>query len=194
VSDGQTILWQRLDLPGHEIATIARHGDGWLLSGVAIVVDAGRPCRVAYEIECDSNWTTRSCALRGSIGASDVHLELERRADAQWTVNAEVVAALRGCDDVDLGFSPVTNLLPIRRLALAIGARADVRAAWVRFPELTVEVLEQSYARIDGSRYHYESAGGAFQRELTVDAFGCVVEYPGLWHAAATVARDTPVG
>jgi hypothetical protein len=38
-----------------------------------------------------------------------------------------------GCLDIDLGFSPSTNLLPIRRLTLAVGEAATVRAAWLPF-------------------------------------------------------------
>jgi uncharacterized protein len=156
------------------------------VSGVAVFVDAADPCRVDYEIHCDAQWTTRTCVLSGSIGARRVHLQIERDVTGEWSVDGTKVAAIRGCNDVDLGFSPVTNLLPIRRLALAVGAHALVRAAWVRFPELTVEVLEQSYVRVASDRYQYESAGGAFRRELTVDDFGAVIEYPGFWRAEAT--------
>jgi hypothetical protein len=131
--------------------------------------------------------------LRGSIGARRVHLGIERSVVGEWSIEGLEIGALRGCDDVDLGFSPVTNLLPIRRLGLSIGAHARVRAAWVRFPELTVEPLEQTYARVASDRYHYESAGGVFRGELAVDAFGCVVDYPGLWRAEATAAHGSTV-
>jgi hypothetical protein len=103
-----------------------------------------------------------------------------------------LVPALQGCTDVDLGFSPSTNLLPVRRLGLAIGARAPVRAAWVRFPELTLEVLEQAYTRVSATTYLYESAGGAFRRELTVNSAGFVLEYPDFWRAEA-VTTDSDV-
>lgn len=187
------ILWQRLDLPGHEIATIAPSSDGWLVEGVALLVHSGNPCRIEYEIRCDVHWTTRRCLLRGAIGARSVHSEIERSAVGKWSIDGVEIAALRSCDDIDLGFSPVTNLLPIRRLGLPIGSHAQVRAAWVRFPELTVEVLEQTYSRVASDRYRYESAGGAFRRELTVDAFGCVTEYPGLWRAEATATLGAQV-
>jgi hypothetical protein len=163
------------------------------MDGVAVFVETGIPCRIEYEIRCDVQWTTRRCLLRGSIGARQVHLEIERSVIGEWSIGGMETAALRGCDDVDLGFSPVTNLLPIRRLGLPIGAHARVRAAWVRFPELTVEVLEQTYARVASERYQYESAGEAFRRELVVDAFGCVVDYPGLWRAEATATHGAPV-
>ena len=116
-----------------------------------------------------------------------MHLVVERSPSAVWSVGGIETPALQGCDDIDLGFSPATNLLPIRRLALQVGSKSTVRAAWVRFPELAVEVLVQSYERVSDDRYVYESAGGAFRRELQVDEFGCVIDYPGLWRAEATV-------
>ena len=85
--------------------------------------------------------------------------------------------------DIDLGFSPATNLLPIRRLELTVGASATVRAAWVRFPEMMLEVLDQVYTRLGPDRYLYESAGGEFRRELTVNRRGFVIDYPGFWRA-----------
>ena len=71
-----------------------------------------------------------------------------------------------------------------------MGASADVRAAWVRFPELAIELLEQRYTRLAAHRYLYESAGGTFRRELTVDDHGFVVDYPGLWIAHHDTTHD----
>jgi hypothetical protein len=187
LNERETILWQRLDLPGHEAAMAVRAADGWQLSGVAVLAESKRPCRVDYVIECDVQWLTRRCSLRGHIGAKPVELDVVRLGSGEWTVGGESVPDLDGCDDIDLGFSPSTNLLPIRRLDLAVGAKAAVRAAWIRFPNLTTEVLEQVYTRVGQDRYVYESAGGAFRRELTVSDFGFVLEYPGIWRAEARV-------
>lgn len=180
-----TILWRRLDLPGHEAAELRQIAKGWQLSGVAIVADAGRPCRLEYVITCDAKWHTRRCLMRGFVGSEEVALDLVRAAKGEWTANGAPAPHLNSCDDVDLEFSPVTNLLPIRRLQLDVGAAAPVRTAWVRFPEVTVEVLEQVYTRVAPDRYLYESAGGTFRRELTVDAVGLVLDYPDLWIAEA---------
>jgi hypothetical protein len=88
-----------------------------------------------------------------------------------------------GCTDADLNFSPSTNLLPIRRLDLAVGQAAEVRAAWLRFPGFELEPLSQLYRRLDKTTYHYESAGGQFMAELKVNRAGFVVDYGGLWLA-----------
>ena len=114
-----------------------------------------------------------------------VALKLTRDSGGAWQANGALVPSVDGCVDVDLGFSPSTNLLPIRRLHLAVGESAAVRAAWVRFPALTVEVLEQTYTRTGDATYVYESAGGAFRRELSVNPDGFILDYPGLWRAEA---------
>jgi uncharacterized protein len=80
-----------------------------------------------------------------------------------------------------LNFSPSTNLLPIRRLGLALGQEAEVKAAWLRFPSFTLEPLVQRYRRIDAAAYRYESAGGRFVSELRVNAAGFVIDYPSAW-------------
>jgi hypothetical protein len=88
-----------------------------------------------------------------------------------------------GSIDLDLNFSPSTNLLPIRRLHLSIGEQAQVQAAWLRFPGFTLEPLEQLYRRVDDVTYRYESAGGKFVADLKVNAVGFVTLYPKVWAA-----------
>jgi uncharacterized protein len=188
--DRATILWRRLDLPGHEAAELARGAGGWRLSGVAVLAHSERPCRLQYVITCDAAWHTRRCRVRGYVGAAPVCVELARDPAGEWTVGGARAAELSGCNDVDLGFSPATNLLPIRRLGLSVGASASVRAAWIRFPELTTEVREQVYTRVAPERYVYESAGGVFRRELTVDSLGFVLHYPDFWRAEATAGSQ----
>jgi hypothetical protein len=185
LNDRDTILWRRLDPPGHDTAVLQPGRDGWQLSGVALFADSRHPCRLEYEIACDARWSTRRCSVNGYVGSTMIHAEVVRSSSGEWTVGGEPSPSLDGCDDVDLEFSPATNLLPIRRLGLEVGATAKVRAAWIRFPDLSVEVLEQVYTRLGQDRYLYESADGTFRRELSVDGAGFVLEYPGLWRAEA---------
>jgi hypothetical protein len=65
-----------------------------------------------------------------------------------------------------------------------------VTAAWLRFPELTLEPLSQRYVRLDERRYRYESQGGSFVAELEVDDLGLVVHYEGGWQRVATSTAE----
>ena len=40
---------------------------------------------------------------------------------------------------------------------------------------------EQRYTRLDDRRYRFELTHGSFTRDITVDADGFVLDYPGLF-------------
>ncbi|MGH9380151.1 MAG: putative glycolipid-binding domain-containing protein [Thermoanaerobaculia bacterium] len=176
----RTVLWRRLDRAGHEACRLLRMGDGWLLEGGAVLVHEGAPCSLAYHVACDAAWRTRTCRVTGWLGERTVDVEIEVGGDRSWRLNGEVCPEVADCVDVDLNFSPSTNLLPIRRLGLAVGSAAPVKAAWLRFPSFHLEPLEQVYRRIGETAYRYESAGGRFTADLEVDQAGFVTRYPGL--------------
>jgi len=54
-------------------------------------------------------------------------------------------------------------------------------AAWVRFPELTLQPLPQEYAHLADRQYRYSSRGGAFVANLVVDDNDLVLDYEGFW-------------
>jgi hypothetical protein len=91
-----------------------------------------------------------------------------------------------GCLDIDLNFSPSTNLLPVRRLNLPVGQEGTVRAAWLRFPSFELEVLEQVYRRVASRTFIYESGGGRFSAQLDVNDVGLPTNYAGVWRAEAS--------
>jgi hypothetical protein len=180
-----SILWVRLDHPGHEAARVARSGSSWQLEGVAVFVHDDEPVCFNYTIVCTAKWRTRSVHVKGWIGRRVVDLAIDASEDGTWLMNGHPCPAVADCVDVDLNFSPSTNLLPIRRLSPAIGDRVAVRAAWLRFPSLTLEPLDQTYSRLAADLYRYESAGGSFVADLRVNSAGFVVDYPGIWRAEA---------
>ncbi|MEJ2708727.1 MAG: putative glycolipid-binding domain-containing protein [Anaerolineales bacterium] len=176
-----SILWHRLDRPGHEIARFVRQSSGWHLSGTSVFAHEHQPCQLDYQIICDTAWYTRSARVVGWLGAETIDLELKVDANQCWVMNDEEYFEVEGCTDLDLNFSPATNLLPIRRLNLAVGEAATVKAAWLRFPSFNLEPLEQVYRRLETTVYRYESAGGRFVTELQVNAAGFVTNYPDIW-------------
>ena len=180
----RTTIWHRLDTPGHESARVFLTKSRWTLTGTAIFVYDRQPCRLNYLLKCDSQWQTLSAKIAGWLGDKSIGVDISVDSDHHWRLNKEDCADVTGCIDLDLNLSPLTNTLPIRRLNLGVGQRANVRAAWLRFPSFTLEPLEQIYRRVKTSKYHYESdesAGGRFVAELDVDRAGLVIHYPNFW-------------
>lgn len=179
------ISWHRLDVPGREEAYVECKNDGWHLEGVLDVTEGGVEARLRYKITCDPEWRTRSAVIEGDVGGEAIRFVLEADGAGNWRRDGEPVPELAGALDVDLGFTPATNTLPIRRLNLAVGESAPVRSAWLRFPELRLEPLEQSYTREADKYYRYYAwiDGEPFSALLETDVFGRVVRYEGLWEA-----------
>jgi len=177
-----SILWRRLDQPGHESARLSLHGARWHLAGTAVFAHAHQPCRLDYLVVCDAAWRTLSGKVAGWVGDETVTLELSVDPAHDWRLNGAARPEVAGCIDLDLNFSPSTNLVPIRRLGLAVGREAAVRAAWLRFPGFTLEPLDQHYRRVDAALYRYESTGG-FAAELRVNGEGFVTRYGNFWQA-----------
>ncbi len=174
----QAILWRRLDRPGHESARLSFLEPDWHLMGTAVFLHEQQPCRLDYGIICDSKWQTISGRVSGWVGDQLIQVDLSADAARRWRLNGIECPAVSGCIDLDLNFSPSTNLLPIRRLNLTVGQAAEVRAAWLRFPSFTLEPLPQTYRRLEAATYRYESGSGAFVRDLSVNTAGFVTVYP----------------
>lgn len=177
----RAVWWRRLDLPSLEHFRLRDDGDSFRLEGRVLLAVDGEPAEATYEVVCSRSWLTREAHVRVQRALGMRTVELRREEGGRWWVDDERRADLDGIADVDLGFTPSTNTLPVCRLELEVGSSADLRAAWVRFPELTVEVLEQRYARTAPTAYRYESRGGRFTADLTVDEHGVVVSYGDLW-------------
>jgi hypothetical protein len=174
------ILWRRIDWPGHEAAIVREREAGWELSGTAVFVYEARACRLDYVIACDVGWRTVSAQVDGWVGSDPVRVALTVDTRGRWWMNEREVPDVAGAVDVDLNFSPSTNLLPIRRLQLDMGQSAAVRAAWLRFPSFALEPFDQTYVRLGPTAYRYESAGG-FSADLEVDDVGFVTRYGDVW-------------
>jgi len=134
--------------------------------------------------------------VSGWVHNDEVNLALSADAHRQGQVNGVTKEAVEGGIDLDLNFSPSTNLLPIRRLNLGVGQQAEVKAAWLKFPSFEFEPLPQVYTRVDEFKYKYSSGRAGFVSELTVNKTGFVTLYPGLWEVEGSgwVSAAIPLG
>ena len=178
-----------------EVTFVRMDGDGLFAQGF-VIASASGPYQLGYRLQTREEFLTKRVALgvRGPHGTRELHLLRDRKG--RWTElrsedggdepDAPVPRHdLEGCEDCDIGFSPLTNTPPIlrHRLQRAAGA-ADVTAAWISIPDLAVTRLEQRYTRVGewdgGAVVRYETRDGSFTADLEVDADGFVVRYPGL--------------
>jgi uncharacterized protein len=182
----RVVVWKNLLLNGTDYCALWHTPEGWLLKGTVVgVVKDKRPMLANYEIHCDENWLTHRVQIERTIGNDVKTLTLRVESRGVWRSLGQEVREIRGCDDVDLAVTPTTNTFPIRRLNLQVGSSESVIAAWVKFPELTVEPLSQRYTRLTRDTYRYESNTG-FSAEIVVDDLGLVNSYPGGWKRIGT--------
>lgn len=174
-------LWKKLDNPGHDSCRLFELANGWRLTGGAIFWDNGRPCHLQYDVAADRAWKTRSAKVSGYIGKKDVDLRIASVGSTRWQLNGVLKKSVTGCPDIDLGFTPATNLIVLRRLALKVGQRAEAPAAYVQFPEMRLVKLPQSYLRIGRTAYEYQAPTVGYSGTLQVLPIGAVSQYPGLF-------------
>ncbi len=178
------ILWRRLDLPGHDAAMLRQLGGSAELSGLAVFRDEAGPTALGYRVRCDAEWRTAKATVDGWCGGRQVELRLRRDPSGSWTVNGDPCPAVVGCPDLDLSFTPATNLPPLRRLGLQVGQRAELRSAWLEWPAGVLSPLVQRYTRRSATEYDYEAdlpEGARFTGVLRIEPGGWVVDYAGLW-------------
>lgn len=174
-------FWRRLDAPGHDSCRLFRAQGGWQLSGAAVFFEAGRPCHFQYQVVVDDAWITRRADVVGYLGKRAIDLHILSTGNACWTLDGCVCDEVAGCIDLDLGFTPATNLIPIRRLSLHVGERAEAPAAYLEFPRMRLVRLAQNYQRTGARSYAYESPQHGYSAVLQVTRCGAVASYPGVF-------------
>lgn len=156
----------------------------------------GNAAQLSYRVDCDHAWLTVGGHVRGWLGAKAVDFVVARTSAGAWTLDGAVVEAPADCVDLDLGFTPATNLVALRRLALAEGQAADAPAAWLDIATGTLARLPQRYERRTPTSYWYEAPSVGYAELLEVDPNGFVCSYPGLWErepaARGAIRRQSP--
>jgi len=196
---------------GAEFAELELGGGELRAAGVAVSGDPV-PYRLEYELDCRDGFVTRRLSVRAWGAGWGRHLELTQDPASGWAIDAGSdgdpgvpgappaggdSSALAEALDCDLGECPVTNTMPVlRRGLLRGGGPAEFLMAFVRVPWLAVAPALQRYAHLRSgpafepglpwpgplSVIRYES--GDFSADVTFDAEGVVVDYPGLGRMA----------
>lgn len=173
--------WTEWDGDGLQHVVIEERADGVGITGVAISTESGdAPQAYRFDVELDAAWCVRRAEVERIGDAERVVLTADGKGN--WSDGAgRRLTELDGAIDIDLAFSPLTNTLPIRRLALEAGRSQDIVTAYIA-RDLSVLADPQRYTCIElGRLYRYDSRDSDFTAEIEVDSAQLVVLYPGLF-------------
>lgn len=181
--------WQDWEGQGLEHCTCRRDGQGLTLEG-AVIGPQDALCAAMYSVRTDAAFRTREVRVR-YIDGDVLHVVADGVGTWRDVIDDVPLPNLAGCIDVDLGLTPATNTLPITRLDLNSGQSVGIRAAYVRALDeiggrLTIQPADQRYTCLEpGRRYRYDGVASGFSAELEFDAFGLVLDYPGVFRRVA---------
>jgi hypothetical protein len=169
---------------GFEVTYFTIEEDGTRADGTTTGLQDGDTWIVSYSLLLDKLWRTRTALIKSRTASGPTERLLESDGNGHWSVDGKAMTDLDGCFDVDLESSALTNALPVHRLHLEVGDRAEAPAAYVRASSLTIDRLEQIYSRVhaapDRQRFEYEAPAFEFRCQLEYDDRGLVVKYPGI--------------
>lgn len=176
------VRWQAWDGNGLEHCVLEHNEDGLTLSG-AVVGTRLTQYGAFYFVRTDELFRTREVRLQYASGAV-LHVEADGRGNWIDLVAGLQLEQLNGCIDVDIGVTPATNMLPIKRLDLSASESREILAAYVPLPSqieggFVPTPAEQRYTCLEvGKRYRYEGLFRNFSAELEIDGNGMVLDYP----------------
>lgn len=177
----ETMLWRRLDAVGHDACRLSRRDYGWLLEGAAVFQHGYGPACLTYLVRCDCGWRTQEGVVYGWLGERPLDFRITRSAEGIWSRNGQVASDLDGCLDLDLAFTPATNVFQLRRMALQVGQTAEVPVAWFDAADGLFAKLHQRYERRTAEEYWYEAPQFGYFALIQVNTVCFVTKYPHLW-------------
>jgi uncharacterized protein len=196
-------VWLKDDPVGMEHADLSIGESGLTARSVAIG-SSPVPYRLDLDLTVDQGWVSRQLGLAAVGDGWARWLVLDRDVDGSWHGTSTESGALppaveeakplhavdprdipRTVLDVDVQWSPLTNLMPIRRLGLtSAGVEGRFTMAWVSVPALTVTLDEQRYTLLGVDEgdvcARFDSGDGLFAAVLRCDSDGVVLDYPGV--------------
>lgn len=184
-------VWESKLLDSREDFTLVAGAGGYELDGTTLIIHAGIRVEIVYRVEVATDWSTRNATIEIPALARSHRVEVPE--PGTWLIDGERRTDLEGCADIDLGWTPATNTIPIRRLEFEGRNAATIRAAWLKWSELQFMATDQTYTRTGKTTWRYTS--GKFSADLWVDDQGVVLRYgdPPIWREeGAGIEGDSP--
>jgi uncharacterized protein len=191
----RSVLWRGVEEWLAEAASIDLQADGLSARGVQLGAHPV-PYRVDYRLDASRGFVTRELELTsvgegwrrrlllrhdGSGGWSAVHEDDGGPPGGAWDGE---LPDLSEALDIDIGFSPLTNSMPILRHGLHREGSREFVMAWVSVPDLRVTASKQRYEHVHadaaGATVRFLEVEDEFTADLELDEDGLLISYPRL--------------
>lgn len=177
-----SMLWRRLDSPGHDACRVVQEETGWSVHGVAIFRHHSGPASLSYSVQCDLGWQTLSGRVRGFVGKREIEYSFLRKNRA-WKQNGSICPALGHLVDLDLSFTPATNLQQMRRVPIPQRGSLALPVAWFDLDAGTLAELPQFYESRGENELWYRAPSVDYEGLLEIAPNGFIRHYPRYWEA-----------
>jgi hypothetical protein len=169
----RSIRWRGIESESFEHCHVVSTERDTRIRGTIITPSYG----LYYRIKLDDTERVRTVKLERTDGAV---LELFCDGLGNWSDDrAEPLNALRGCTDLDIWPTPLTNSLPLWRTPWTVGTPQRLAMAFVDADNMSVKRAEQIYTLLDPTQVRFQSAD--FEAVLEIDDDRIVTSYPGLF-------------
>jgi hypothetical protein len=192
----RAVAWVKEDPPGAEFAEVRLTPGRLAARGVAIGSEPV-PYRLDYTLQTGPGFVTARLYATAVGEGWRRSLDLRRTRLGTWSMvtgqegdvplgpTGGAVTLLGAALDCDLGLSPLTNSPPVLRHGLLDGGgRVEITVAWVSVPDLGVHPDGQRYTFVGADHerriVRFEALDGTFAADITFDADGLVLDYPGI--------------
>jgi uncharacterized protein len=143
----EKIRWRSWDGSGLEDLVLTYEADRIAMRSTVIAGQLDSGFVVQYAIDASPDWHVTKA--EAAVVGIEKPIILYRIDGNQWFDESQTeILWLRGCVDIDLSVTPLTNTFPIRRLQLGVGESAEIEAAYIEFPSLLVSRSFQRYTRL----------------------------------------------
>ena len=191
------VVWRGAEEWLAEAASVDLREDGLSATGVQLGAHPS-PYRLDYRLDASDGFITRELELTATVGVDRLRLKLEHDGSGGWSAEDDHgvdLPDLSQARDIDIGFSPLTNSMPILRHRLHAAGAGDFTMAWVEVPELRVIAAKQRYEHVraseEGAVVRFLDGESDFSADLELNSDGLLVHYP---HLARRVEAGLRVG
>jgi len=182
------LTWLSADAPRLEGVRVVLGERRMRATGAVVsTANSGEPAFSAtYSLSTGETGVVSRVSVRAVNAEGERQVTLNRSEDGMWLVDygqGSQRTDFDGAVDVDVSACVLFNAIPVRRLRLhEEPGEHSLPVVYVRLPKLSVHLVRQTYRGVVAADRPpvVSFQQDDFTADLTVDADGLVVDYPGL--------------